>query len=116
MADLTRMRTGTTIPSVNAAPRFMRNRTWIGAIRPCLHPPPRRRWSCYETAPGAHSVSFLRNLFRTKPSGSKDGGVNTQAVLVQLDGVSLPATVYEQCDLATIEDQLVEVIARERLG
>jgi hypothetical protein len=61
-------------------------------------------------------MSFLKNLFRTKAEGPHKGGGNTQAVLVHLDGVGLPAAVYEQCDLATIEDQLTGVIERGRLG
>jgi hypothetical protein len=61
-------------------------------------------------------MSFLKNLLRTKADGSKKDGGNTQAVLVHLDGVGLPAAVYEQCDLATIEGQLTGVIQRERLG
>ncbi len=61
-------------------------------------------------------MSFLKNLFRAKADGSNKDGGNTQAVLVRLDGVGLPPAVYEQCDLATIEDQLTAVIERERLG
>jgi len=39
-----------------------------------------------------------------------------QAVLVHLDGTGLPDHIYQECDLATIEDQLIEVIARNKLG
>lgn len=57
-------------------------------------------------------MSILRHIFgqnsATPPS--------QQAVLVHLDGTGLPEHIYEQYDLATIEDRLIEVIERERLG
>jgi hypothetical protein len=39
-----------------------------------------------------------------------------QAVLVYLDGSSLPDSVYEQFDLATLEDELIRVIKERALG
>jgi|SRR5450759_2032840 hypothetical protein len=39
-----------------------------------------------------------------------------QAVLVYLDGASLPDSVYERFDLATLEDQLTAVISDKHLG
>jgi hypothetical protein len=39
-----------------------------------------------------------------------------QAVLVYLDGSSLPDLVYEQFDLATLEDQLTAAITDKHLG
>jgi hypothetical protein len=39
-----------------------------------------------------------------------------QAVLVHLDGVGLPDKVYEECDLATLEDRLIEALAQSRVG
>jgi len=39
-----------------------------------------------------------------------------QAVLVFLDGTGLPDGIYRECDLATIEDRLSEVIECNRLG
>ncbi len=39
-----------------------------------------------------------------------------QAVLVYLDGTSLPDSVYERFDLATLEDQLTAVINDKQLG
>jgi hypothetical protein len=45
-----------------------------------------------------------------------DGSGQEQAVLIYLDGQSLPAEIYEQYDVATLEDQLVEVIEQENLG
>jgi hypothetical protein len=41
---------------------------------------------------------------------------NEQAVLVYLDGKSLPKAVYEEHDLSTLEDQLMEVIESQSLG
>jgi hypothetical protein len=62
-------------------------------------------------------MGFLGRLFGSKPED--DGRQQRQleqAVIVHLDGTSLPAEVYEKCDLATIEDRLIEVIEREGLG
>jgi hypothetical protein len=39
-----------------------------------------------------------------------------QAVLVYLDGSSLPGSVYEQFDLATLEDELIQAIKDRVLG
>jgi len=39
-----------------------------------------------------------------------------QAVLVYLDAIGLPESVYRECDLATLEDRLIEVIDRLCLG
>jgi hypothetical protein len=39
-----------------------------------------------------------------------------QAVLVYLDGTGLPNHVYQENDLTTLEDQLIEVVDRESLG
>src|SRR5262245_38440174 len=38
------------------------------------------------------------------------------AVLVNLDGTSLPSWVYEQNDLWTLEEQLIEVLERDGIG
>jgi len=62
-------------------------------------------------------MSIFKRLFGTKPSGGAAAREEPQqAVLVHLDGTGLPNDVYEKCDLATIEDQLAEIISRERLG
>jgi hypothetical protein len=39
-----------------------------------------------------------------------------QAVLVYLEGTGLPDTVYEQYDVASLEDQLVEAIENAGVG
>jgi hypothetical protein len=39
-----------------------------------------------------------------------------QAVLVHLDGQGLPANVYEEHDLSTIEDQLEQILGRKKVG
>jgi hypothetical protein len=39
-----------------------------------------------------------------------------QAVLVYLNGTDLPDNVYAECDTATLEDRLIEVIERDSLG
>lgn len=56
-----------------------------------------------------------------KPRGSTAGGgepaaEEEQAVLVYLDGVNLPDEVYEEYDLATLEDQLVSTLAARTTG
>jgi len=60
-------------------------------------------------------MSILERLFganRMKSARDSD----QQAVLVHLDGSSLPDAVYEQYDLATLEDRLVDVVSRQKLG
>ena len=39
-----------------------------------------------------------------------------ECVLIRLDGVSLPDRVYAECDLSTLEDQLVGAIQRNNAG
>jgi hypothetical protein len=39
-----------------------------------------------------------------------------QAVLIHLDGTTLPDAVYAHHDLATLEDELIAVIELEKLG
>ena len=39
-----------------------------------------------------------------------------QAVLVNLDGTSLPSSVYGQNDLWTLEEQLIEILERDGIG
>ncbi len=39
-----------------------------------------------------------------------------QAVIIHLDGTTLPNAVYEQHDLATLEDELIAVIERTGAG
>ncbi|MCU1308474.1 MAG: hypothetical protein JWN45_3169 [Acidobacteriaceae bacterium] len=37
-------------------------------------------------------------------------------MLVYLNGTDLPDNIYEEFDLATLEDQLIEVLKRDSLG
>jgi len=39
-----------------------------------------------------------------------------QAVLIHLDGTSLPSEVYDECDLMTLEDQISAVLEPGGLG
>jgi hypothetical protein len=39
-----------------------------------------------------------------------------QAVLIHLDGTSLPKHVYDEQDLATLEDELIAVVEGQALG
>lgn len=55
-------------------------------------------------------MSILSRLFGKKP---KDPD---QAVFVHLDGQGLPDEVVEACDLATLEDKLIEALSEQRLG
>jgi len=57
-------------------------------------------------------MNILSRLFGKKSAPSK----NEQAVLVYLDGQELPAEVYEEHDLSTLEDKLAEVIESQALG
>ena len=60
-------------------------------------------------------MSFLRRLLG-KGGPPAGGSANLQAVLVYLDGSGLPDDVYEQHDVATLEERLVEAIEGQRLG
>lgn len=57
-------------------------------------------------------MSILRRIFKQTSTTTP----SEQAVLVHLDCRTLPEHIYEQYDLATIEDRLIEVIKREQLG
>lgn len=59
-------------------------------------------------------MSILKRLFGKKNQAETRS--DQQAVLVHLDGSGLPDHIYQEYDLATIEDQLIEVIEREGLG
>jgi hypothetical protein len=48
--------------------------------------------------------------------GAKVNEPDQQAVLIHLDGTSLPDAVYEQCDLAALENDLIAAIEKEHLG
>jgi len=39
-----------------------------------------------------------------------------ECVLIHLDGVNLPDDVYKECDMLTLEDQLIEAIKRSNAG
>src|SRR5262245_34046979 len=55
---------------------------------------------------------------RPESAGSPAGAIwlLNDAVLVNLDGTSLPSWVYEQNDVWTIEEQLIEVLERDGIG
>ena len=55
-------------------------------------------------------MSFLSRLFGSQAKARE------QAVIVHLDGQGLPAEVDDEFDLATIEDQLIDVIATHEVG
>jgi hypothetical protein len=62
-------------------------------------------------------MGILNWLFgkKTAPDVPNDGA-EAQAVLVYLQGSGLPQEVYDEYDLATLEDQLMEVIELNVLG
>jgi hypothetical protein len=60
-------------------------------------------------------MGLFDRLFRKRARDEQTPRVE-QAVLVYLDSTGLPERVYEECDLATIEDQLSEIIERDQLG
>lgn len=61
-------------------------------------------------------MSIFRNMFGKKKPANDPRKAPEQAVLVYLDGTGLPAEVYRDCDLVTIEDRLTEIIERDGLG
>ncbi len=61
-------------------------------------------------------MNILERLFGAKREKSPRESANQQAVLVHLDGAGLADEIYEQFDLATLEDRLLEVVSRRRLG
>ena len=61
-------------------------------------------------------MSIFKRLFGKKALDQPQSESGQQAVLVHLDASGLPDHIYQKYDLATIEDQLIEVIEREGLG
>lgn len=57
---------------------------------------------------------FFRKKSRSKPSQGDDG--TEQAVLIYLNANDLPQEIYDQYDLATIEDRLRKLIQADNLG
>lgn len=53
-------------------------------------------------------MSFFSKLFGKKPI--KDSPKVEQAVIVQLDAVSLPQEIYDKYDLSTLEDSLIDAL------
>ena len=49
-------------------------------------------------------MGWLDRLFRMKPS--TQAGEKEQAIIIALDGTSLPDEIYEQYDTSTLEDLL----------
>ena len=54
----------------------------------------------------------LFGFFKQKKSAAKVD----ECVLIILDGSSLPDEIYQQYDLSTLEDQLIEVIGKNGVG
>jgi hypothetical protein len=48
--------------------------------------------------------------------GTKDKAKLEEAVLIYLDGTGLPDQIYQEYDLSTLEDQLIEAIGVEHVG
>lgn len=62
-------------------------------------------------------MNIFKRLFAGKnspPDESKDN--SGQAVFIHLDGQTLPDDVYENFDLATLEDQLEDLLTENNLG
>ena len=60
-------------------------------------------------------MSIFKRIFGKKSLDRPSAGPE-QAVLVHLDGSGLPDHIYDEYDLSTIEDRLIDVIEREGLG
>ena len=63
-----------------------------------------------------NNVPIIRHLLERFGLATPSPRPAEEAVLIRLDGTSLPPSVYEQHDLATLEEQLRAVIARGDLG
>lgn len=62
-------------------------------------------------------MGIFERLFGKKGGGKVPPPRKPQeAVLVHLNGTDLPDSVYQECDTATIEDMLIEIIERDGLG
>jgi hypothetical protein len=61
-------------------------------------------------------MGFFDRLFRRKSDSTLSANPNEQAVLIHLDGQSLPDEIYEQYDLETLEDQLTGIMNANSLG
>ncbi|MCA9314900.1 MAG: hypothetical protein H6806_11975 [Planctomycetes bacterium] len=59
-------------------------------------------------------MGYFARLFRRRQHAAQASP--DQAVLVHLDGTGLPDEIYEQCDVATIEDLLLDALTREGTG
>jgi hypothetical protein len=57
-------------------------------------------------------MALFKRLFGSTKSSTK----NEEAVLIHLDGTSLPDEVYREFDLSTLEDQLIEAITAHQAG
>jgi hypothetical protein len=62
-------------------------------------------------------MGFLGKLFgKSGAPTTRPGPPQEQAVLVYLDGTSLPDAIYEANDLETLEDRLVATLSRAGTG
>ena len=61
-------------------------------------------------------MSIFKRIFGKTPLDQAQSEQSQQAVIVHLDGTGLPDHIYQEYDLATIEDRLIEVLERKRLG
>ena len=59
---------------------------------------------------------MFKRIFGKKTLDQAQSEQAQQAVLVYLDGTGLPDHIYDEYDLATIEDRLSEMLEREGLG
>jgi hypothetical protein len=60
-------------------------------------------------------MSFLKRLFQPAKSAPPAPAAE-QAVLIYLDGATLPDEVYAECDLSTLEDRLIAALEGSGLG
>jgi|SRR6185503_867666 len=61
-------------------------------------------------------MSIFKRIFGKKSLDQTQSEQPQQAVLVHLDGTGLPDHIYDEYDLATIEDRLIDTLEREGLG
>ena len=61
-------------------------------------------------------MGFFARLLGKKEQADPPTDSNEQAVLIYLDGTSLPQEVYDEYDVATLEDRLTDAISNQSLG
>jgi hypothetical protein len=65
---------------------------------------------------GRRAMGIFDKLFRKGPPKDRPPAASEHAVLVHLDGTSLPDEVYEENDLVTLEDRIIAAVTEAATG